>query len=58
MNFKDQYAVAIAADDKARIAELEAMAYDTAYERACEIDSPNSPDFDALHESIFEELLS
>ena len=38
--------------------EMVASAWDTAYERACELDSPNSIGFDALHESIFEELLS
>ena len=57
MNFKDQYAAAIAANDIERIRNLEAQAWDMAYERACELDGPNSPDFDALHESIFEELL-
>ena len=38
--------------------EITNAAWDEAYERACEFDSPNSPDFDALHESIFEEMLS
>lgn len=33
-------------------------AYEQAYIEACELDSPNSPDFDALHESIFERLCS
>ena len=58
MNFKDQYAAAIAANDTERICNLEDqawdMAWDMVYERACELDSP---DFDALHESILEELL-
>ena len=62
MNFEDQYAAAIAANDTERIRNLEDqawdMAWDMAYERACELDSPNSPDFGALHESIFGELLS
>ena len=58
MNFKDQYAAAIAANDTERVRNLEAQAWDTAYERACELDSPNSPGFDALRESICEELLS
>ena len=62
MNFKEQYAAAIAANDTERIRNLEDqawdMAWDEAYARACELDSPNSPDFDALHESILEELLS
>lgn len=31
-------------------------AWDEAYIRACELDSPNSPDFDALHERIYEEM--
>ena len=37
--------------------ELEAAAWDEAYERACEIVSPNSVEFNALRESIHEELL-
>ena len=57
MNFRQRYADALAAGDHALVAELEAMAWDTAYERACELDSPNSPDFDALRERIYEELL-
>lgn len=32
--------------------------YEQAYIEACELDSPNSPDFDALLESIFERLCS
>ena len=43
---------------QAQHAEMVDSAWDTAYERACELDSPNSIGFDALHESIFEELLS
>ena len=58
MNFIERYAAATAADDRKLVAELEATAWDTAYERACELDSPNSPDFDALHERIYEGLLS
>lgn len=58
MSFKDQYAAAIAAGAEDRVTELEIMAWDMAYERACELDSPNSPGFDALLESIYEELLS
>ena len=58
MNFKDQYAAAIAANDIERIRNLEDQAWEHAYARACELDSPKSPDFDALHESIFVELLS
>lgn len=36
--------------------EMTNTAWDEAYIRACELDSPNSPDFDALRESIYEEL--
>lgn len=57
MMIKERYAAALTAGDYALITELEAMAWDTAYERACELDSPNSPDSDALRESIYEELL-
>lgn len=39
-------------------AEMMIAAWDTAYERACELDSPNSIGFDRLHESIYEELVS
>ena len=38
--------------------EMTNIAWDEAYIRACELDSPNSPDFDALHESIYEEMTS
>lgn len=58
MNFETQYAAAKAAGDEVRMAELEIMAWDEAYIRACEFDSPNSPGFDALHELIYEGLLS
>ena len=62
MNFKTQYAAAIAANDTERIRDLEDqawdMAWDEAYVRARELVDPNSPDFDALRESIFEWLLS
>lgn len=62
MNFRESYAAAIAANDTERIRNLEDqawdMAWDMAYERACELDSLSSLDFDALRESIFEELLS
>ena len=58
MNFEQRYTAAMKSGNMEDIRELEALAWDTAYERACELDSPNSPDFDALHESIFEELLS
>ena len=58
MNFRQSYAAAIAANDTETIDNLEAQAYEYAYERACELDSPNSPEFDALCESIFEELTS
>lgn len=38
--------------------EMTNTAWDEAYIRACELDSPSSPGFDALHESIYEELTS
>ena len=40
---------------KQRQAHYDAL-YDEAYIRACELDSPNSPDFDALFSRIHEEL--
>lgn len=58
MNFHESYAAALAANDTERIRNLEDQAWEYAYERAAELDSPNSPDFDALRESIYEELLS
>lgn len=58
MNFRESYAAATAANDIERIRNLEDQAWDMAYERACELDSPNSPEFDAMRESIYEELLS
>lgn len=58
MNFRQNYAVAIAANDAQRIAGLEEQAWEYAYERACELDSPNSIGFDALRESIYEELIA
>lgn len=57
MNFKERYAAAMAAEDFELMEELAIAAWEYAYERACELDSPNSPDFDALHESIYEELM-
>lgn len=56
MNFRDRWAAATAANDTETINNLEAQAWEYAYERACELDSPNSPDFDALRDSIYEEL--
>lgn len=38
--------------------ELTYAAWDEAYIRAAELDSPNSPEFEALRESIFEDMLS
>lgn len=58
MNIEQRYAAAVAAGDHALVTELEAMAWDTAYSYACELESPNSPDFDALQERIYEVLLS
>lgn len=57
MNFKERYAAAQAAEDLEAIEQLAIAAWDTAYERACELDSPNSPGFDALRESIYEGLM-
>ncbi len=57
MNFRENYAAAIAAHDTVRINNLEAQAEEYAYARACELDSPNSPGFDQLRESILEELM-
>lgn len=58
MNFEQRYAAAIKSGDMEDIRQLEEMAWDLAYERACELDSPNSPDFERLRESIYEGLLS
>lgn len=38
--------------------EMTVAMWDEAYVRACELDSPNSPEFDALQESIYRELSS
>ena len=38
--------------------EMTVAMWDEAYVRACGLVDPNSPDFDALQESIYEELLS
>lgn len=56
MNFVQRYAAAKAANDTQLIEWLEDQAWEYAYERACELDSPNSPEFDALCDSIYEEL--
>lgn len=70
MNFKERITAlelemvyARSAGNTEKLRELEAqhdemtnIAWEYAYERACELDSPNSPDFDALRESIYEEL--
>ena len=70
MNFKEriialelEMVYARSAGNTEKLHELEAQhdemvntAWDEAYARACELDSPNSPDFDALRESIYEEL--
>lgn len=72
MNFKERIVAleldmvyARSAGNTEKLRELEAQhdemintAWDEAYIRAAELDSPNSPDFDALHESIFEELIA
>lgn len=56
MNFVQRYAAAKAANDTQTIEWLEAQAWEYAYARACELDSPNSPEFDALRDPIYEEL--
>ena len=56
MNFREHYAAAVAANDTETINNLEDRAWEHAYERACELDSPNSPGFDALRDSIYEGL--
>lgn len=71
MNFKERFAKLERDIEQAELNgsdELEALrtqhhemvvaAWDTAYERAAELDSPNSIGFDTLHESIYEGLLS
>ena len=37
--------------------EITVAMWDEAYVRACELVDPNSPDFDALQESIYKELV-
>ena len=56
MNFRESYAAAIAANDTERVRNLEDQAWEYAYELTCALDSPNSPDFDAAREAIYEEL--
>lgn len=70
MNFKERITAlelemvyARSAGNTEKLRELEAqhdemtnIAWDEAYIRAAELDSPNSPGFDALRESIYEEL--
>lgn len=70
MNFKDRFIAlelemvyARSAGNTEKLRELVTQhdemtnaAWDEAYVRACELDGPNSPDFDALLESIYEEL--
>lgn len=36
---------------------LDDLRWEEAYIRACELDSPNSLDFDSLEESIYEKLV-
>lgn len=36
---------------------LDDLRWEEAYARACELDSPNSYDFDSLEESIYEKLV-
>lgn len=70
MNFKEriialelEMTYARSAGDTEKLHALEAQhdemtntAWDEAYTRACELDSPNSPDFDARQENIYVEL--
>ena len=57
MNFRDNYQAALKANDQEQLDNLDAQAWKYAYERAAETDSPNSVGFDALRESIYEELM-
>ena len=57
MDMKKEYAVACAANDDARCREIEDQADAWAYEAACERVSPNSIEFDRLHERLIDELL-
>ena len=60
-----EMAYARSANNSEKLLELEAQhdeltntALDEAYIRAAELDSPNSPGFEALRESIYLELLA
>lgn len=57
MNFRDNYLSAHATEDHARVTELEQIAWDTAWNRALETCSVDSPQFDALQESIYNEMV-
>lgn len=66
MNFREQLTKLelemVYAKSKLKALELEhdkvcAQVWELAYERACELDSPNSIGFDALRDSIYEELM-
>ena len=70
MNFKERLTaleleLTRSANNPEKLRELEAQhdeltnaAWDEAYIRASELDSPNSPGFEALQENIYQELLS
>ena len=57
MDMKKEYAAACAADDVARCREIEDQADVWAYEAACERVSPNSFEFDAVKEMLYEQVL-
>lgn len=54
---KKEYAAACAANDTQRCREIEDLADQLAYETACERVSPNSIEFEALWESLSEQML-
>ena len=56
----------LAAKGELTVDRLNDLVYEEAYVRACELDSPNSPDFasiqegieDRLHDELFEQFLA
>ena len=56
MNFREDYKAALMANDQKRIDDLEEQAHEYAYCRACEEVGPNSIEFDARCEAIYEEV--
>jgi hypothetical protein len=57
MDMKKEYEAACAANDDARCREIEDQADAWAYEAACERVSPNSIEFDAVKEMLYEQAL-